>query len=217
MFKRLFSWWKEDILLKSALEKSALALEKSGEMFAFAFKVLLENEKKVKKIYEMDQEVNALQIEIRKKIMEHLTINPEQDVTASLVLTTIAVDFERIGDIAKNIAELHAMVVGELGASHYRESIDDLRERTNRALQKTKHAFLEADLRKARELMDEFTWIAYQCDEEVKIVAGDESLRVREAVIYSLLFRYVKRVSAHARNFVSSVVNPFHRVGFKPE
>jgi phosphate transport system protein len=217
MFKNLFSWWKEDILLKSALEKSALALEKSGEMFAFAFRVLFEGEKETTRIYEMDKEINELQIDIRKKIMQHLTINPEQDVTASLVLTTIAVDFERIGDIAKNIAELDSMVIGSLDDSRYREAIDTLQQRTFQSLRGSKSAFLEADAKKARALMDDFTQIARQCDEEVRLIVGDDSLRVREAVIYSLLFRYVKRVSAHARNFVSSVVNPFHRVGFKPE
>ena len=103
MFRKLFSWWQEDILLKQALDKSAGGLEKVGEMFSFAMDLLLEGVGEEKRIYDMDQEVNALQIDTRKKVLEHLTISPEQDVTASLVLITIIVDVERIGDFAKNI------------------------------------------------------------------------------------------------------------------
>ena len=101
MFKRLFSWWKEHILLKQALEESALALEKTAQMFSFAMSVLLEGAGEEKGIYDMDKEVNALQIDVRKKVLEHLAINPQQDITASLILTTIIVDIERIGDYEK--------------------------------------------------------------------------------------------------------------------
>jgi phosphate uptake regulator len=186
-------------------------------MFSYAVGLLLDGEGETARIYEMDKEVNELQIEIRKAVLKHLAINPEQDVTASLILTTVAVDFERIGDIAKNIAELPTMIAGELGESNYRNETENLRKALDRAIRDTKDTFVDANTEKARQLMDEFTWIAQKCDENVRIIVGDESLTVREAVVYTLLFRFLKRISAHARNFASSIVNPFHRVGFKPE
>ena len=42
MFKKLFSWWQEDILLKQALDESAGGLDKVGEMFSYAMDLLLE-------------------------------------------------------------------------------------------------------------------------------------------------------------------------------
>jgi phosphate uptake regulator len=217
MFKRLFSWWKEDILLKQALEKSALALEKAGKMYSFAMDFLLEGIDEEKSIYDMDKEVNDLQIDIRKKVLEHLTINPEQDVTASLVLTTIIVDIERIGDYAKNTVELRPMCSGKLQDPNYNPVIDNLREKIENSLLKTRQAFIDADDMKAKELMAEFTWIGNKCDSTLTLITGDESLKAREAVVYGLLLRYLKRISAHARNICSSVVNPFHRLGYRPE
>ena len=217
MFKRLFSWWKEDILLRQALEESALTLEKTGRMFSFAMDVLLEGIGEEQRVYDMDREVNALQIDIRKKVLEHLAINPAQDVTASLVLTTIIVDAERIGDFAKNIVELRRMCIGKLEHVRYIPEIRNIREKLESSILETREAFIHADAEKAKELMAEYTWIGHKCDSTLELVAGDESLKVREAVVYVLLFRYLKRISAHLRNIFSSVVNPFHRLGYKPE
>jgi phosphate uptake regulator len=217
MFKQLFSWWHEDILLKQALEESAAALEQVGKMFSFAMDMLLQGTGEEQTIYNMDQKVNALQIDIRKKVLEHLTISPEQDVTASLVLITIIVDIERIGDFAKNIVELHHMGPEKLEDGKYVADIKNIRSKIESSIPQTKQAFMEADAEKAKELLAEFVWVGHKCDTVLATLVGDESLEVREAVVYGLLFRYLKRIGAHLRNVASSVVNPFHRLGYRPE
>jgi phosphate uptake regulator len=217
MFKKLFSWWHEDILLKQALDDSAAALEKAGEMFSFAMDLLSNGVGEEQKIYDMDQEVNALQIDIRKKVLEHLTISPEQDVTASLVLITIIVDIERIGDFAKNIVELHHMGPDRLEDGRYVKEIRTIREKIETAIPVTRSAFIDADADRAKDLLAEFVWVGHKCDTVLEALVGDESLEVREAVVYGLLFRYLKRISAHLRNIASSVVNPFHRLGYRPD
>jgi len=217
MFKKLFSWWHEEILLRQALDDSAAALDKAGEMFSFAMDLLSEGMGEKQKIYDMDQEVNALQIDIRKKVLEHLTISPEQDVTASLVLITIIVDIERIGDFAKNIVELHNMGPGKLRDGRYVKEIQTIREKIESAIPATRSAFVDADAGRAKELLAEFVWVGHKCDTVLEALVGDESLQVREAVVYGLLFRYLKRISAHLRNIASSVVNPFHRLGYRPD
>jgi phosphate transport system protein len=217
MFKKLFSWWHENILLKQALEQSAAALEKAGEMFSFAMSFLIDGVGEEKKIYDMDQEVNAMQIDIRKKVLEHLTISPEQDVTASLVLITIVVDIERIGDYAKNLIELHQMGPGKLESSRYVTEIKNIRAKIEAAIPATIEAFIDADADKAKSLLAEFVWVGHKCDSVLQSLVGDDSLSVREAVVYGLLFRYLKRIGAHLKNVSSSVVNPFHRLGYRPD
>jgi phosphate uptake regulator len=217
MFKKLFSWWHEEILLKEALDESAEALAKAGEMFCFAMDLLLDGIGEDKMIYDMDQEVNTLQIDIRKKVLEHLTVNPEQDVTASLVLITIVVDIERIGDFAKNIVELHRMRPGKLENGRYVTEIKNIREKIEAAIPVTRTAFIDADADKAKSLLAEFVWVGHRCDTVLESLVGDDRLKVREAVVYGLLFRYLKRIGAHLRNISSSVVNPFHRLGYRPD
>jgi phosphate uptake regulator len=217
MFRKLFSWWREDILLRQALEESAAALERAGQMVSFAMDLMLEGIGEDKRIYDMDQEVNTLQIDIRKKVLEHLTVNPEQDVTASLVLITIVVDIERIGDYAKNIVELHEMAAGRLKNGRYVKEIVNIREKIERSIPLTKSAFIDADAESAKSLLAEFVWVGHKCDNVLEALVGDDSLSVREAVVYGLLFRYLKRIGAHLRNIASSVVNPFHRLGYRPD
>ena len=43
----------------------------------------------------------------------------------------------------------------------------------------------------------------------------DEMLGRRQAAAIALYVRYLKRVGAHLLNILSSVVNPFERIGFR--
>jgi phosphate uptake regulator len=216
MFKKLFSWWNEDILLREALEDSAVALEKAGRMFSFAMNVLFQGIDDKQTVYDMDREINELQIGIRTKVLQHLTINPEQDVTASLVLITIVVDIERLGDLAKNIVELHQMSAGRLDDGKYVEEVKNIRNKIEASIPLTKAAFLDADAEKAKALMADCVWVGHKCDNVLDLLVGDDALSVREAVVFGLLFRYLKRIAAHLKNIASGVANPFHRVGYRP-
>jgi hypothetical protein len=45
----------------------------------------------------------------------------------------------------------------------------------------------------------------------------DKSIRPGDAVSLGLYFRWLKRINSHLRNIVTSVVNPFDKIGFKPK
>ncbi|MCK5456067.1 MAG: hypothetical protein KAI45_03005, partial [Melioribacteraceae bacterium] len=45
----------------------------------------------------------------------------------------------------------------------------------------------------------------------------DTTLTTGSAVALAVYLRALKRIFAHLRNVTSSVVNPFHRIGFKPK
>jgi hypothetical protein len=55
------------------------------------------------------------------------------------------------------------------------------------------------------------------CDQIVDdVVRGKtDTLRPGDAAALALYTRYLKRISAHLKNVLSSVVNPFHRIGYK--
>lgn len=36
----------------------------------------------------------------------------------------------------------------------------------------------------------------------------------REAIVYALFARYLKRIAAHLANILTTVINPFHLVGY---
>jgi phosphate transport system protein len=216
MFTDFFRGWKKTTLLKEATEVVDKMLEMTKDMYIFSLRVLLDNEKEVSDIYKLDQELNNMQIDVRKKVLEHLSINPRQDVTSALILVTIVVDIERIGDYAKNLTEL-AHLYPEILRGPYIDRIRKVEETITRNFTDTITAFKGADIELSQTVMAAHAHLAPEIEKIIEDILNDNTLKGREAVIYALLARFLKRVSAHLKNVASSVVNPFHRLGYRPE
>lgn len=216
MFIEFFNIWKKASLLKAATEETVRMLEMTKDMYEFSLRVLIDNEKEISDIYKLDQELNQMQISVRQKVLEHLSINPRQDITGSLVLVTIVVDIERIGDYAKNLIEL-AHHYPEKLCGVYCDRIHKLELEITKNFIATIKAFKEADEILGQQVMESHAKLAPEIEQIIEDILNDKILSGREAVIYALLARFLKRVSAHLKNVASSVVNPFHRLGYKPE
>ena len=83
-------------------------LEADREMFLAAASSLREHDdaRIELDIYARDQMINAYEREVRRKVFTHLTLNRESSLHAGLVLVSVVIDIERIGDFTKNIVEL---------------------------------------------------------------------------------------------------------------
>ena len=68
-----------------------------------------------------------------------------------------------------------------------------------------------------RELMgnykEEISEVSQSIVENV-ISANDHNLTASQAASIVLYSRYLKRIAAHSRNLISSIVNPFERIGY---
>jgi phosphate transport system protein len=160
--------------------------------------------------------MNRHEISVRRKVAEHLAVNPQQDYVAALFLSTIVGDIERIGDYCKNVIEL---------AHHYPEKlegpyIDRIREIESevvRLYEMTVEAFEQGDSDKGRKAMELQAELSRQCDGLTDRLLAETEMPGRDAVIRALLLRFLKRVSAHLKNVASSLVNPYHKLGYKPD
>ena len=58
--------------------------------------------------------------------------------------------------------------------------------------------------------------ISSQCDSITNdiILGRIDDLNSSNSTAVGLYARYLKRVSAHSRNLISSIVNPFERIGY---
>ncbi len=216
MLTDFFRGWTKQTLLKEATEEVDKMLDITKDMYVFSMRVLMDNEKEVSDIYKLDQELNQMQINVRKKVVEHLTLNPRQDITSALILVTIIVDIERIGDYAKNLIEL-AHHYPELLRGPYIDRIRNIENTITINFTDTITAFKQADAELAQKVMEAHAHLAPEMEKIIEDILNDNMLKGREAVIYALLARFLKRVSAHLKNVASSVVNPFHRLGYRPE
>ncbi|TKJ43114.1 hypothetical protein CEE36_05030 [candidate division TA06 bacterium B3_TA06] len=212
--KNLLSIWKGSGLLKLCMEDLFKMFDISESMFSAAWEMIT-GSGKVEDLYKIDRHLNELQIAIRRRILEHLAINPAQDINATFVLAILVIDLERIGDYVKNLDEI---------AKHYPKPIsggafDALRpmaQRVKEMFRETKIAITESDTELARKVMADQANLAMQADRLMDQLIESKDIAVKEGIVAALLSRYIKRVSAHLKNVASSVVNPYHRIGYRP-
>jgi hypothetical protein len=65
--------------------------------------------------------------------------------------------------------------------------------------------------------MERHARIAPNCESLVEELIHDPKISAHTGIISALLARHLKRVSAHLKNVASSVVNPYHRLGYRPQ
>lgn len=216
----MFKWFSEILKGPGLIEKAenivSDMLEISFNMFQYSMKVVIEKAQEKENIYAIDKKLNALEIDVRKKILEHLSINPSQDITPSLVLVTIVVDIERLGDYSKNLVEVSHKYPKPLKGK-YIERIKDLEEKVQIYFKKTIEIYKEQKGESGKEIMEKLSELVDECQDLLEELIEDNSLSSKEGIVYSLLVRHLKRVSSHVRNVCSSIVNPFYRLGYKPD
>ena len=107
MFKELLNLIKSDSLYEQALNRCHEMLEIDSQMFNESIKSLRNSDSSEIPIdiFEMDKKINAFEREVRRKIMTHLSISGNKDLGSGLILISVVIDIERIGDLATNIAE----------------------------------------------------------------------------------------------------------------
>jgi len=162
---------------------------------------------------ETDKDLNRTERAIRRELLVHGTVRgAEVDLGLMLAYMSIAKDIERIGDYCKNIWNLAQMGVT------FREA-DDLEELTkHRArvaglLERALRAFSEQDGDAVHELIPAIRDDLQHYDAHIiQFVSSD--LPGRYSAPRALWYRYLKRISAHLSNTLSSVVMPVDRLDF---
>ena len=149
-------------------------------------------------------------------IVEHLAVNPQENPVSALFLASIVGDIERIGDYCKNVLEL-AHHYPEKLEGPYIDRIRKLRLDVTKLFEDTIKAFEAGDAELARDVMVRHAEIARTCDGITDRLLAETEMPGRKAVIRALLIRFLKRVSAHLKNVASSLVNPYHKLGYKPD
>jgi phosphate uptake regulator len=219
MFKELFALFRKESALNQAFDRSREMLLTDQEMFLAAIKSLREHDDAHLEIdvYAKDQLINAYEREVRRKVFTHLTLTSDPNLHAGLVLISVVIDIERIGDLTKNIVELALKHPGRLDCGPFESDIRKIETTVKTMFSLLIAALPENDEAKAKEVMAEHWLIARSADQilDSLIYPIERTLPCCEAVTTALYVRFLKRTSAHLMNIASSVVNPFDRIGFR--
>jgi len=215
MFRTIFATWKREGLLNQALNSTMKMFELVTENFDLATKELIEHLDVARaNIYLTDQKINDYEKEVRRKVLEHLTVNPKKDLSSSLILITVVKDLERMGDYVKNIVELAIHYPKQLPEDSYTKALISIRNKLSSVLKDSMKVFNQAEVSKAKEYYKYYRKVTEKTDQMIIELLDDSTLNAREAITYALFSRYLKRVSAHLANILTTIINPFHLVGY---
>jgi phosphate transport system protein len=219
MFKILKQFLQKESLLVQSYIETEKTLKTCQEMFEETVRSLRYSDTAVLKIdiREKDQQINKYQQEIRRKMLSHLAIAETKELSTALVLISIVIDVERIGDYTKNIEDLAKRHPKRLKVGKYDDIIAQLEKEVKSKFESVIAAFTEYDIESAREVMGDHRSINKQCDQILNELVSDPTCEIpsNALVALALFVRYLKRISSHLTNIVSSVANPFDMIGFK--
>ena len=108
-FKEILNLWKSENLLSQAWDETSEMMSLSHEMYEEAIYNMREGVKRKKliKLKKRDKEINNYQKEVRKKVITHFSVTKNiNEIPSGMVLLSIIIDVERLGDYTKNILDL---------------------------------------------------------------------------------------------------------------
>ena len=221
MWKEIKQLWNADNLLSEAWVMTYEAINIDAEMFDDAVKTLWgDNKKSVQKlIFKKDKLINKYERDIRRKVVTHISVQGGESIAAGLVLSTVIVDVERIGDYIKNIVDLTEMHPEKPGGGEMEAILHEIERALKGMFDKAPECIEEGDEDLALEIYSATKEVGRTCDTYIKklVVEKQPGLDCSSVAIFALYFRYLKRINAHLRNMISSVINPYDRIGFKPK
>ncbi len=164
----------------------------------------------------IDRDLNKTERAVRREMLVHGTVRgAEVDHGLMMAYMSVAKDIERIGDYCKNIWNL-AQVGVNLSQGEDSDELMSHRKRVTSILHDSLEAFRNQDTDKVHDLIkgiDQDT--THYDDHIVEFVNSD--LPGRVATPRALFYRYIKRISAHLSNVLTSVVMPVDRIDFYKE
>jgi len=219
MFKQIFEIFKSDSLYEQALGECHKMLDIDLAMFKASIESLRKSDSSEIDIdiYEMDKKINEFERDVRRKVMTHLAVGGKEDIGSGLVLVSVVIDIERIGDYTKNIYDLAVNHPNKLVGGSVEDRLAEIEKISFNLFEESIQAFKNQDIEKASGLMGDYKEnISSQSDSITnEIIMGKiDDVEQGTASAVGLYARYLKRISAHSRNLISSVVNPFERIGY---
>ncbi|TET37699.1 MAG: hypothetical protein E3J72_04840 [Planctomycetota bacterium] len=218
-FKKLYEYWTGQSLYNQMLKEFLHMLDLCAGMFELMHDFFTGMKKPLlckTKIFQDDKEVNRTERKIRKQIMEHLAVNPEEDLPACLILMSVVKDAERIGDFCKNMWEaIHYYdrpIADDLPPDYF-NFLDAMTNDLSDIFRLTRTAFENSDSSIADDAVQEALEVSIRCDSTIEDLF-ESDLPTRQAVAMTLFMRYMKRIASHLGNISSTVILPLHKIDF---
>lgn len=162
-----------------------------------------------------DRRINVTEMEIRRELVVHFSVHADGDATAMLVFMNMIKDLERIGDYNKNVFDLAEEGVSFVDADDL-ERILGFRDEISSRIALMGEILTTRDSERARAFIARGNVMRHEFDDLVTELVHSTSV-ANHAVPRALLYRFLKRITAHSLNVVTAVVMPVDRLDYFDE
>ena len=221
MLRELLSIFRKDQPLEHMGDEFAQMLKLTYEMTIEAGGIYFGTQAPVPEgrtsVYRKDVHVNKLQRKIRKQVIAHLSLQSNAaSLPYCLLLMSVVKDVERLGDYAKNLAEIRELHPDPLPEDDIVAELKEIRRGVEESFAASDEVFTTSDHERAVGLIQQGRDVTHRCDALVATVARS-GYDAGTATAVVLGARFYKRIAAHVLNVLSSVVMPLHKLDYYDE
>jgi len=162
-----------------------------------------------------DRGINTAQRDVRRELMISASVHDTVDLPLVLAYMSTVKDVERIGDYSKNFYDLVKYGADFENASDHDE-LADYRDRVSTLLGDAAATFAASDADRARGLITKADGFLDEYDDHVKASYRSTGTPA-DAVSRALYYRFLKRITAHVMNFLTSMVRPIDQLDYYDE
>jgi len=168
-----------------------------------------------REVKDTDHEINVAQQDVRRDLMVHASVQETVDLPLVLAYMSTVKDAERIGDYSKNVYDL-VRYGADFDSAPDRDELAAYSERVSHLIGEASEAFSSKDTERAQQLIDKADGFLDDYDAQVKATFQWDG-EPADAVSRALYFRFLKRITAHVMNVLTSLVMPVDRLDYYDE
>jgi phosphate uptake regulator len=162
-----------------------------------------------------DQEINQAQRDVRRALMVHASVSGRIDLPLVLTYMSVVKDAERVGDYAKNLYDI-AKYGADFAAAPDNDELVHYCGAVGQLIEDAAGVFENRDADEAQHLVEKAD--AFLDEYDTKVRDAYESLGpASEAVARALYYRFLKRITAHVMNLMTSLVMPVDQLDYYDE
>jgi phosphate uptake regulator len=216
MFKNIWDALKKYPLIEDSYKIMDSLHHQTQEMFILAMKALIDQEGDPEDVIRMDKEVNKNVQRVRKKVFEYFALSSVPNIHGGLVLISLVIDYERIGDYAKDLANMREEYdFRDPFHPDGREELHKMKDLIVEMFPEAHNSFMSPDAKYPTPVTKLEIRLKEHYD-NLRDLTLKKNIHRNEALVEIISARLMKRIAGHMDNIASSAARPFPKLGFKP-
>ncbi len=162
-----------------------------------------------------DRQINAAQRQVRRALLVHSAVTGDPDLPLVLAYMSVVKDVERVGDYAKNLYDI-AKYGADFSAAPDRAELEQYCAAVGHLIDEAASVFEQRDTVRAQELITKADGFLDDYDDQIKAMVQSDRTAF-DATTRALYFLYLKRITAHVMNLMTSLVLPVDLLDYYDE